>query len=145
MAGKGYGKDVRQQMNTYNTANPNATADQKMGQRKSALTAAQTAMSQPGAAPSTRITNRLNRVNKRMPASPSPSPAPAPTSGKPVTTNPMPSTKPPVSGNILPGEENAGKLGGALPPTGVGGGTSLKKKKQPVPSPAPALTKPSLT
>lgn len=126
MAGGGYGKDVRKQMSTYNTANPNATAEQKMGQRQTALTAAQNAMSQPGAPQSSRITNRLNRVNKRMPASPSPTPAPTPGTGKPVTTNPMPSTKPPTS-SILPGEENR------LPKTGTPNpSTSVVKKKKPI-------------
>lgn len=129
MAGGGYGKDVRKQMSTYNTANPNATAEQKMGQRQTALTAAQNAMSQPGAPQSSRITNRLNRVNKRMPASPSPaptpSPSPLPTAGK--LGGPLPATKPPVSG-IAPGEENRlPKTGTPAPST-----SAVKKKRQPV-------------
>ena len=129
MAGAGYGKDVRGKMSSYNTANPNATAQDKLGQRKTALTAAEGAMSQPGAPQSSRISNRLSRISKpgKMPAAP-------PT----TTTPPTPTTKPPVGGGgtplpkagILPGDEK--KMPPTTNPMPTTNSTSLKKKRQPV-------------
>jgi hypothetical protein len=135
--GAGYGKEIRKQMSSYNTANPNATAQDKLGQRKTALTAAEGAMSQPGAAQSSRITNRLSRINKPgkvgTPPTPTPSPSPAPSTKPPVGGGGTPLPKP----GILPGEENR------VPPTTnpmptTNTSTSLKKKKR-----QPVTTNPS--
>lgn len=131
MAGKGYGKNVRSQMDTFKSATPGAEApDARMAARKSALMGAQDAMA---ANPSDRIAKRVARISK-------PGKGPQP----PMGTTPPTTTTPPVGGGgaplpkpgILPGEEN--KLPKPTPAVGMPSTSAVKKKmRKPTPSPSP--------
>lgn len=136
MAGLGYGKNVRKQMDAFKSATPGQESpDARLAARKSALEGAQAAMA---ANPSDRIAKRLSRVTKKSPVTPPATTTPTPSSPKeggglplPKSTTPAPTTG---AGNILPGDERAGK------PTPAGGApTSVIKKK----SRKPITTNPS--